>query len=273
MKRQEDLAPEDLKLQTLFAIYRLEVTPEKSPGKQGHDRSTAEMFIRFFGPNRKVKALTKWDVTRFKNARHTGQISPKGSIAGEGVRDRQVEYDLRFLMAVLNWATQRPVDNEKRLLESNPLRDLKKGDVPREVSPNRPIMFHERYVKMLSVAEDVDWRFELALIFAHETGHRIGAIRNLKWSDIDLDFGKVRWRRQNDKIGMEHVTELTEVVVAALQGERELNPGMGEAWVFPSPKDPSRSVDRYLPRRWWMAAEEKAGLGTMDLLHTPRART
>ena len=33
----------------------------------------------------------------------------------------------------------------------------------------------------------MDWRFRVALGFAHETGHRIGAIRQLRWSDIDME--------------------------------------------------------------------------------------
>ena len=34
-------------------------------------------------------------------------------------------------------------------------------------------MTPERYEAMLAVAEGVDWRFRVALVLAHETGHRI----------------------------------------------------------------------------------------------------
>jgi integrase len=42
------------------------------------------------------------------------------------------------------------------------------------------------------------------LVLAHETGHRIGAIRQLRWSDVDLKEKRILWRAENDKIGMEH---------------------------------------------------------------------
>ena len=44
-------------------------------------------------------------------------------------------------------------------------------------------------------------QFQLALVLAHDTGHRIGAIRMLRWSDVDLKAARVRWRAENDKIG------------------------------------------------------------------------
>ena len=33
----------------------------------------------------------------------------------------------------------------------------------------------------------VNWRFRVALVLAHETGHRIGAICKLRWTDIDFE--------------------------------------------------------------------------------------
>lgn len=78
-------------------------------------------------------------------------------------------------------------------------------------------------------------QFDLALVLAHETGHRIGAIRQLRWSDIDFDGGTVRWRGKLDKIGMEHTTPLTEEADAALRVERTTRPAIGDAWLFPAP--------------------------------------
>ena len=41
---------------------------------------------------------------------------------------------------------------------------------------------------------------------AHETGHRIGAIRKLRWSDVDFDQGRIAWRAENEKSGHGHST-------------------------------------------------------------------
>ena len=56
----------------------------------------------------------------------------------------------------------------------------------------------------------MDWRcFRVALVIAHETGHRIGAIRQLRWSDIDMERKTIRWRAEHEKTGHEHRTPVT----------------------------------------------------------------
>ena len=143
------------------------------------------------------------------------------------------------------------------LLARNPLKGLV---VPREESPRRPIMSQERYKVMLDVAERVDWRFNIALILVHETGHRIGAVRQLRWSDVDSERGIVRWRKSNDKIGMEHETPLTEEALAAFEEARKHNPGIGDAWVFPALKNASEACRKDLMTKLWKRAEKLAGL-------------
>ena len=156
-------------------------------------------------------------------------------------------------------------------MDRNPLKGLVP---PREESPQRPMMEPARYRKMLAVAQEVDWRFYTALVLAHETGHRIGAIRALRWSDIDLAGQCVHWRKTNDKIGLEHVTPLTDAAIAALGEARRTSPGVGEAWVFPAPRDESREVARDLMTGWWKRAEEEAGLERIRWLgwHSLRRR-
>ena len=46
-------------------------------------------------------------------------------------------------------------------------------------------------------------------------GHRIGAIRQLRWSDIDMESRIIRWRAENEKTGYEHRTPVTTEVLAA----------------------------------------------------------
>jgi integrase len=100
----------------------------------------------------------------------------------------------------------------------------------------------------------------VALILAHETGHRIGAIRKLQWSDIDLERGLIRWRAENEKTGYEHYTPVTGPVQEALDYARAKNPGIGETPVMPAPKNPSKAMSRHLARNWWKKAEKLAGL-------------
>lgn len=241
----------DITLGTLFDNYIREVTPSKSPSKQLHDRACAEMFLRFFGSERKARILNRRNWDAFVRVRRQGAIAPRGSRSQRGVRARQVEYDLKFLVAVLNWATS------SRLLEVNPLRGF---PYPREESPRRTVASQVQYEALLNVAPSVEWRFELALVLAHETGHRIGAIRKLRWSDIDLERGLVRWRADNDKIGYEHETPISDLAIRALRKARREASAIGDAWVFPSPDDQKRCCSRHIMRDWWGRARKQAEL-------------
>ena len=92
------------------------------------------------------------------------------------------------------------------------------------------------------------------------SGHRIGAIRHLRWSDIDRERGVIRWRAENEKSGYEHTTPVTPEAVAVLEVARRRNPGTGEAPVLPATKDPSACMSRSLARNWWNRAQRLAGL-------------
>lgn len=48
---------------------------------------------------------------------------------------------------------------------------------------------------------DLDWRSHVALVLEQQTGHRIGTIRQLMWSDIDLEQKLIRWRAETEKTG------------------------------------------------------------------------
>ena len=248
----QKLAPEKLTLQTLFEIYGREVTPGKSPGVQTMDRQTAMLFLNLFGVMRSASSLSQRDVTAFTRAREAGRLKP-----GRKVGPRTIEKNLRWLLAVLNWATLAGDGQGNYLLARNPLKGL---PLPKEQNPNRPIIAEKHYMAMLGIADQVDWRFRAALVIAHETGHRIGAIRRLRWSDVDLVQSMIRWQASNDKIGMKHETPLTPEAVQAFEEVRKHNPGIGEAWVFPAPKNDSEACSRHLMRDWWKRAEAIAGL-------------
>ena len=250
--RMEALKPEELTLQELFDIYGREVTPGKSPGVQTMDRQTALLFLNLFGGMRSASSLSQRDVTAFVRAREAGRLG-----TGQSVGPRTIEKNLRWLLAVLNWATLAGDGRGNYLLARNPLKGL---PLPKEQNPNRPTIAEKHYMAMLGVADQIDWRFKAALVIAHETGHRIGAITKLRWSDVSLDRSMIRWRKSNDKIGMEHETPLTPEAVQALEEARKYNPGIGEAWVFPAPKNESEACSRYLMRDWWSRAETFAGL-------------
>ncbi|MYC91824.1 MAG: tyrosine-type recombinase/integrase, partial [Gemmatimonadetes bacterium] len=245
--------PEPLTLGKLFDIYGEEVTPTKGRYSRGHDRAATRMFLRFFGRNRDPATLSQRDWDRFIRERRAGRIGP----SGRPVSDRMVEYDLKFLIAVLNWAARSRDEHGRLLLDRNPLKGLRK---PTEKNPTRVVLTEEEYGALLEVSGRVDWRFRVALVLAHETGHRIGAIRHLRWLDIDFEGRTILWRAEHDKSGHEHVTPATGEALEVLEGARKSNPGPGEAPVLPAPKNPSKSMGPGVARVWWVRAERLAGL-------------
>ena len=249
-----EAGPEPLTLGALFDIYGEEVTPAKSRRSRSDDRAMMARFLRFFGRRRKARTLSRRDWDRFIRARRAG----KAGGSGKPVSERTIERDLRLLLAVLNWAAKSRDEEGRLLLESNPLRGLK---LPKEKNPRRVVLTQAEYEALLRVAGGVDWRFRVALVLAHETGHRIGAICQLRWFDIDLDAGTIRWRGEHEKTGYEHQTPITSTASAVLAEARRRNPGIGEAPVMPAPKDPSACMTRWLASTWWKKAERLAGLG------------
>lgn len=178
-------------------------------------------------------------------------------------------YDLKFLRSVLHWATTTGDGQGRTLLERNPLQGL---SYPKEEPPRRPTLNDKQYAALLAASRKVDAAFELALVLAHETGHRIGAIRLLRWSDVDVEGQTIRWRASHDKIGFEHRTPLTPGALAALQRRRKDQPAIGDAWIFPAPGDnSSEPCSRHLFRDWWQQGEalarisHEAGLGWHSL--------
>ena len=253
---EAEARPEPLTLEKLFDIYGEEVTPTKADRSRRYDRVAMRMFLRFFGNDRDPATLSQRDWDRFIRARRVGKVGP----SGKPVSDRTVEFDLRFLIAVLNWASKSRDENGRLLLDSNPLRGLK---TPKEKNPTRVVLSDEEYGALLRVSRKVDWRFHVALVLAHETGHRIGAIRQLRWADIDFEDRTIVWRAEHEKTGYEHVTPMTDEAVVALEeaAQRKYSDA-GDSPVLPAPRDTSRCAGLSAVRYWWDKAQALAGLET-----------
>jgi integrase len=247
----------ELTLQTLFDNYLREVTPRKSPSSQQKDRQAARLFEEHFGADRKVTTLSRRDRDAFIHRRRQGSDGRVGKVHGKPVRDRVITLNLKTINAVLNWATMAGDGQGGYLLERNPFKGL---PFPKEASPRRPMLSDEQYQAMLQVSGQISQQFELALTLAHETGHRIGSIRLVRWSDVDGERSTIRWRGENDKIGFEHLTPLTPAAKEALSRARKAQGAIGDSWVFPVPETPSLPISRHLVRDWWERGEKLAGI-------------
>src|SRR5207253_39634 len=118
----------------------------------------------------------------------------------------------------LNWAERSRDDaTGEYLVERNPLRGL---NVPREENPRRPQISPEQFKTLQLVAAEVSPQAECFVLLAWYTGHRAGAVRQLRWSDLDLDAETIRWRAESDKIGYEHRTPIHPSLAVILRGEQ-----------------------------------------------------
>jgi integrase len=95
-------------------------------------------------------------------------------------------------------------------------------------------------------------------VLAHETGHRAASIRLLRWDDVDLRRRVATWRSENDKIGFQHETPLSSEAVRVLEEARAKRPAIGNAWVFPAPRDSREPVHRQTLLKWWGKARKLA---------------
>jgi integrase len=249
----ETIVAENVTIRQLFDNYVEEVTPTKGNRKQQHDRLCSKMFKQCFGASRKVGALSRRDWDQFIRLRRAGKLGPTGRSVG----NRQIEYDLKFLRAVINWALEAKV-NGKLLLARDPF-SKKSCKLPKEKNPKRPVMKEEEYLALLAEAGMVADSFRLALILAHETGHRESAIRKLRWSDVDFDAGTINWRAENEKTGYEHETPLSKRARDALLHARKGSAHIGDGWLFPSSRWPDKAMSKNLFDRWMKQAQERAG--------------
>jgi len=240
--------PAALTLRTLFDIYEREVTPQKnSASARGHDRRILPLLLKAFGADRRPETLNVRDWQTYIRRWRSGELAPQVRRGKEGnivlitVRARAIEQDLKLLLAVFNWAERARADGSGYLLERSPLRGLK---LPKEESPRRPMFTPEQCVALRTAAAKHSPFAELAVMLAWFTGHRAGAIRQLRWSDIDHEAGTIRWRAETDKVGYEHRNPLHPELVSLLKRERARTGAIGEAWLFPSDTNPAHPCSR-----------------------------
>lgn len=249
-------------LEALIDRYGREKTPTKGKSKQGHDKRSSRLFLAFFDAqseparrsSREPQSLDAVDWDRFIIARRAGTIPGFSKPVG----DRQITYDLKHLIAVLNWALGVKVDGVA-LLESNPwggsLRRAQRWTpLPQEQNPHRPSM--PKDLEELLIEHGSSWQFGVALQLGRVTGRRNSSIRQLRWSDIDLTRAEVVWRGETDKVGLRQVVPLAPRAVDILRNLEHR--GIGDAPIFPSATDPTQPTPRDTFQGWLKRAKARA---------------
>jgi integrase len=275
LRDEEVITQAVLTLGDLWARYKTECvafldnTSRSKKEAEGH----ANVLIGFFGKECDVRGLTEQDQIAFTRKRLAGDIANGEKKKTKTVRTRSVEVDLQLLHTMLRWAVTVRTRTGTRLLEHNPLAGVKR---PREKNPKRPVATWERFqttrksirglvAKAKTHAVRRQWlKVELALILAEATGRRLGAIRQLRWEDVDLTRNSIRWRAEADKKGKEWVIPITQQMRDEVRSFRVKLGGSFGSLLFPTDKDPTQSMSRDTFGHLLASAERKAKLPKLD---------
>lgn len=278
---EEDGRVRRITLGQLLAAYLTHRSPHKKPRTQKGDKRLADMFIRHFGKAKDASKIMRREWDDFIRLRRLGVIDARGNPVAEEmrrpVRDRRIEADLRWFLAVLNWGTGWQDREGRYLLRENCCRGY---EVPKERNPLRPIATRDRVEALQAMADAVTWEMRVGgkrkavrstfgelLALAVETGRRLSAVLSLRCSDLHLErtavapHGAITWRSDSDKAGVEwkrvQINAAARATIDQLLRER---PAIGDAWLFPAPGNLEEHVSRHLADKLLRRGEKLAGL-------------
>ena len=272
-----EIAQERVTLASLVAEYVAHRTSRKTTDQQMEDKRRGKMWVRYLGSHKDPHLISLGEWEEFIDLRTSGALAADGTSTPveqrRVVRNRTVAADCLWLRQVLNWGTKWRNQNGHYLLRENPVRGY---PVPREKNPRRPVASTDRYERIRAVSDqvlmEVRWnghrenqRSYLSELvdLAQGTGRRITAICSLRYEDMLLNEGprgSIRWASDIDKGGRETLAPMNATARDAVDRVLEERPGIGRAYVFPSPKDRERPISKDLASSWLKKAEQLAGL-------------
>lgn len=252
--REDVAAP--LSIAALFDIYLTTVTPTKGPCKRSHDKTVLKQFAALVGESLPAVRIVEDHGRQFiASRREEGRWRARPDRPFRPLSDRTIGYDLSAVKAALAWAVR------TGRLPKHPLLEL---TVPNTGEIKRPVLTAEEYQVLLTAAPKVAPGCQALLVMVWETGHRIGAVRQLRWEDVDVEAGVVIWRTRFDKMRKSHRTPLSPAAVTALKQWRAQVGVLGPGWIFASPKIPGKQMSASLARDYWAKLEQESGIPRME---------
>lgn len=247
------------------------------------DHKRTQLFLRVFGHDFDP---TKLDISEWKDYqrdRQLGVIDARGREVASSDRkpigSRALEQDAKFLRAVFrhgrfaNWNGQPLLlDNPLPSGKNSPFNAPKSEPVQVAASTNR-INAIRGVTDLIKTIELVDGKWVTVVSFFSEffdiiceTGRRLSAVRQLRYSDLRLERnetqpdGAIVWPGSTDKQGLERHAPLSARARSAIDRVLARRPLIGDALLFPSPKNPNVAISVDRLREWLKNAEELAGL-------------
>ncbi len=260
-------------LERIFGLYLKYQTPKKrNRTSRQHDERCADMWQTYLGAQKTPDKITTEEWEEFVAKRRSGERDATWAYVPlnkekprRGVRDRTIERDMDWLVQVLNWAVRFREQNGRYLLTDNPLRGF---DIPSELNPRRPIVTRDWMTKVIEAAGPSPLR--AMLVIADEHGRRLSAIRQLQGSDIQLGrtetwpHGAIRWRHQSDKLRKDWRVPMSERLRREVDRHLAAYPVLGDAPLFPSPRNHLKSVSKDRAGAWLLAAIKRAKVQKPD---------
>ena len=294
------LPPPDPPVRTLgelFDRFRENRIPEASRRVADNYRACMAMFETVWGRGLHFCELEQAHVDAYVAKRSAGGLvidSTRGARRKLGpVEDGTIYGDFVSLSAIFNWAKRQKAAGAW-MIRDNPLSHVKRPKKPRR--RRQPVADHRRFALMLKYADRVErhGRFRLMLLLSRYTGHRNGSIRHLRARDCLLTreqlieaaarlgvdtsvaehwpYGGLWWDRAWNKIGLDWLAPIPEVVAAALREYIEAHQLEGDDWLFPNVEDLNRPVNRSSAGNWIVEAERMANLNGDLLPHLEGGR-
>lgn len=270
-----------LALGELFRLYLHHRGPQLRPNRKRTMKTTAELFLAHLGAGFRVEHFDQHRLDTYLEARRSGRVQPNSPRAKIRPRDGTLNNELWALRTICSWAMAYRHEG-RPLLSFNPVRGLR---LPQEQNPVRPVASDKRYRALLAVAGEVDPSGALAalLVIARHTGRRINAILHLRRSDVLFTeaemrramaeegyperaaeawaaVGAFRWRAEWDKKGYFDFSPMNSAVRAAVEEYLRRRPVIGEGWIFPSSRDPSKPLSKCMAAYFLSRGEEAAEL-------------
>ncbi len=268
-----------LTLDRLRALYLHHRGPLLTTVRRRHMKLVLGLVVEHFGPEYLVDDFSQHALDSYVSARQQGTLRSADRSASKAPAAGTIRNELHSFSVMCNWATEFKV-RQRPLLARNPVRKLK---IPQEPNPRRPLVTEARYKALLSVADqaDAEGRLRVLLTLAWETGQRINAILHLRASDVLLTEDQVlrtlaeegqdeslaeywpralRWRAEFDKCKYLDFSPLPEGARVPLEAYLRRHPVVGEAWLFPANRDPSRALNKLAAGYYLVRAEKLAGL-------------
>lgn len=257
-----------------FLRFESEVSRFGKGQQPEEDARRVAIWRTVLGPATDINGIDRGTLDRFVRQRRAGAIEVPGYELRAGVTDRTIGADLEFLRRALNWGRTVKDATGRPLVIDTPFIGYA---IPNTASPKRPLAPYERWQQIRAVADDVDPQhlFGGFMDLLDWLGWRVSALCQLRIMDLDLapshdaPTGRVRKRGETDK---EQVEMWVPIPVALRDRLRDLLERRAMVTgdivptdpLFPAPRSPEVSWDRYRARALLERAERHADLPRIE---------